>query len=292
MKGRFLLIILAILHCHYVQATIKKATMKTLQLTLSTFLIMLLAGCKNLEQFVNSAVNKPTVSYQSFSIDTGSNGNIIFKPVFLVTNKNAFSVPVDQFSYQLSFNGANMLDGRSSQIGSLPAFGHREITLDIPLNTEVLASFKELLVNNQKLDYSIKGDVSMLGFRLPFEKNDTVYRPTFSLGAMEVKNGSFNSVNLGLKLTVDNPNDFSIPVPHIAYSVKSRNQHLFDGKLENSVIATGNNTIEIPLTLRPGELFNNAFSLLSNPNIPLAIDIDSGIYKNTINYDLNLKGLL
>ncbi len=264
----------------------KSVLLKSIALTLT---LLILAGCKSLEQAVKTVVQKPTISYQTLSIGSLANDSVQLKPVFSVTNNNAYSIPIDNFSYQLSFNGANMLNGSSGAIGKLPALGSKNVELSIPVNKEVFRSFRELLLNNKKLDYTIKGSAQIMGFQIPFEKSATFYRPSFSLGKIKVKQASFENLVLETSLQIDNPNNFSIPLKDINYSITSGAKNIFSGAIVEKNISTGSNKITIPIQIQPKALFSNMLSLLSNPNLPIAVKVDSPLISKTKQYNLNLK---
>lgn len=267
--------------------------MKQLWIALSfTALISVLSACSELQSMVEDNVEKPEVSYQSLSIGDISRDGIELKPTFSISNGNAFSVPVDSLNYELSFNQKRMLTGSTDAIGKIPAKGAKDVTLSVPLNKEVFDAFAELLTNNKKLDYVIKGEASILGFKLPFEKAATFYRPSISIGDFSVNKSSFKEVQLNLTLDIDNPNDFTLPLSSISYAASSGKKALFSGELTATQLKQGKNQLQLPVTLRPGDLFSSLFSMLKDPNLPLSFNVDSPLQKTSKTINLNFKDLL
>jgi len=270
-------------------STFKTISYKFVTLALLCFSLL---HCSLLTDLAKKHVIQPEVNYKSISFGKISADGIELKPVFEVINKNGFSIPLDQLSYDLSFNQKSLLDGAITKLGSLPANGSKEVPISFMLNKEVLEAFKELLLNNEKLDYQVKGKAKMLGFSIPFEKKDTFYRPKISLGKINVGKSSFKELSASINLNIDNPNSFSLPLDSFGYKISTNNKTLSDGKIESTNLKNGVNEIKIPLSIKPNELFSNVFSLLSNPNLPLEFQLDSPLQSITKSETINLKDFI
>jgi LEA14-like dessication related protein len=159
-------------------------------------LAMAVTGCANLQQLMKENIKEPEVAYKSISVGQLTSDKIELKPTFSITNKNSYTIPVDSLKYELSFNQKTMINGETDKIGDLPASQSKDITLGIDLTKDTLLSVKDVLLKEGQIDYVIKGEVEVMGFRFPFEKVSTLYKPSVSIGKLEIKKSSFNQIEM------------------------------------------------------------------------------------------------
>jgi len=252
---------------------------------------MLLGACASMESFGNM-VNKPTVTYQSVALGDVSSDNIELKPTFSLLNTNNYPIPVDTVDYTLSLNGQQLFDGVTQPIGTLEANKPKEITLAVNLTGGVLKTLQRSLLKTKVINYKVAGHVKVMGIALPFEHEDTIYVPQVKLNDFKVVNASSSRIEAVAKLTIDNQNEFQLPLDNISYSIASQGRHLLSGSLVNQQISQGINKIEVPLSLATGKLVTNVFSLISSANVPLDITVSSPLFNTTSRYNLNLRELL
>ncbi|NRA62287.1 MAG: LEA type 2 family protein, partial [Psychrobium sp.] len=136
---------------------------------------MLLCSCANLTQQLSNFVERPKVTFKRAALGQVTNNNIELRPTFNISNSNAFDLPIDKVSYQLSFNQKQVLDGETSEIGRIGAKQSKDITLGLNLTRQLLHSLKNSLLTTKKLDYSIKGQVKVMGLNIPFDHAATLY---------------------------------------------------------------------------------------------------------------------
>jgi LEA14-like dessication related protein len=250
---------------------------------------MMVSACTTLQKELKNYVKQPEVSYKSISIGKVSMSIIELNPTFNIANNNNFSIPIDSVAYDLSFNNKKMLAGETKAIGSLPANNDKDVTLLLALTEETLTSLQQLLFKDKKLDYRVKGAVKTMGLTIPFEKSATLYVPEISIKEVKIVNGSFSQLDILLSVDLDNPNQFVLPLGVLNYSVSSGGKTLFIGDLNNNKIRTGKNNIQLPLSIKPGELFSSAFGLMSNPTLPLHFEISSPMFKKSHDQSLDLS---
>ncbi len=266
---------------------------RSLFLGLNIILIGLtLNACNTLTEVAKKNIKEPEVNYKNFTVGKVSSEGIELIPVFEVKNNNPFTIPLDKLDYALSFNEKTMLDGAIEDIGSLPANGSTEVPISFMLNKDVLASFKELLINNEKLDFEVTGKAKVLGLSVPFEKKDTFYRPKISFGKLDIGPASFEKLSATVNLTIDNPNSFALPLGAFNYNVSSKNKELISGEIDTKELKQGLNEIQVPIAIKPEELFSNFFSLLRDPDLPLDFSFDSPLNSFQQSQTIDLKKLI
>jgi LEA14-like dessication related protein len=252
-------------------------------------MVVIISACSTLQKELSNYVKEPEVTYKSIAVGKMSMQAIELIPTFNVANKNNFSLPINAISYELLLNNKQMLAGESDDIGTLSANGEKDVSLSLDLTQETLTSLQQLLFKDKKLDYQIKGDVKAMGVTIPFEKSATLYVPQVKINDLQVNSATFNELDIVLSVDIDNQNDFSLPLEDVNYSVSSQGKMLFKGGLESQRIAQGKNTINLPLKLKPSDLFSNIFTLLLSPELPLKFEITTPMFSKSYEQSLNLS---
>lgn len=256
------------------------------------FLAIIVSACSNMQGLMRDNLKEPEISYQNVAIGELSRDKIELKPTFNITNVNSYPLPVDKLKYELSFNQKTMVKGETDQIGSLPAKQSKEVTLGLDLTKDSLLSVKDILLKDGQIDYVIKGEVEVMGLKFPFEKASVLYKPVASIGKLEIKKSSFKQVDMLLNLTIENKNDFALPLASLSYTVSAGTQQLVAGNLKDQKIEQGTNQIQIPVTINLGQLFSSMFSVLQNPELPLSFTFNAGGFENSVEQSLDLKTVL
>ena len=251
-----------------------------------------ITSCATLQQQISDNIKQPQVSYKTMSIGQLTSSSIELFPVFSVYNSNMFDIPVTKISYNVTVNQQKVTSGIAKNIGTLPANQDKDIQLAMRFEQQALNTLKNMLLNVGKVDLVIDGKINVLGLPIPFEKRATIYMPSVKLGKIKVKKASFNQVQLNLELIVDNKNDFSFPLNNVKYNVSSRNASLFNGQISSQKMTTGQQTLNVPLSINPSQLYSNILGLLRSPIIPLTFKIDGPLFSSEHTLSVNLNDLL
>lgn len=250
--------------------------------------ISLLTACTALQEGLKDFVQQPDVTYKSFAVGEVSMDRIELTPTFNIANNNALPLPINSITYELSLNDEKMLAGETDAIGTLPANGNKDVSLSLALTKETLTSLQQLLFKERKLDYQVKGNVNSMGLAIPFERSSTIYIPEVSIADLKVVNASFSQLDIVLSVDVDNQNDFSLPLDDVNYSVSTKGNELFKGALNSQKITEGKSNLQLPLTIKPSDMFSNVFSLLLSPELPLHFEITSPLFTKSYDETINL----
>jgi LEA14-like dessication related protein len=256
---------------------------------LAITMLLQVTACATLQQEINKFVKQPEVTYQSISVGSISPSGIELNPTFNISNKNDFAIPVDIVSYDFSLNNKQMFTGETAEIGTLPAQNNKDVTLSIDLTQATLASLQQLLLKDKKLNYLIKGKVTGMGLQIPFERSDTLYVPEISIADVKVVNVDLSQLDILLSIDVNNQNDFTLPIGNLDYSVSTGGNSLFKGALNNQRISTGQNNMQLPLTIKLDSIFSSVFAILANPELPLQFEINSPLFSQSFEQSMNLS---
>lgn len=257
----------------------------------SMIICTILSGCATMAK-LDQLVKKPQVNFDSIGLGQVTASNIELKPKFNVTNPNSFPIPVDSIDYTLSFNEQVLVHGASDKIGTLSPNIAKPITLGINITDDVLSNLHDNLIKTNKVAYKVAGNVKVMGLSLPFEHAATLFKPQVNITNFRIEKANLNSIDVVLKLAINNPNQFTIPLDNIRYSVTAKGQDIVKGSLMNQQIEKGTNVITVPLSLASGKLVANVLALLKSPSVPLQIQVTSPMFSLSQQHTLNLSSLL
>lgn len=124
-----------------------------------TLLFCLLSACASMQ------LEQPQVSVIGFKPLSASGLDAIFELDVRIANPNNIALPVQGMSYEFAINDTGLLRGVSSQIGNIPAYGSRDITLQISTS---LFSAPKILFNlmkdpAQKIHYTFTTKLDLAG---------------------------------------------------------------------------------------------------------------------------------
>lgn len=254
--------------------------------------IFSLVSCATLEQQIKQHVQQPKISYKKIALGEVNKNGISLMPTFTITNPNLYAVPVQSVSYQLELNNKQIVSGSTNQIGTLNPNSPKDVTLDLNLKNQSLKTLQTALFKDKQINYSIKGNVNVMGFAIPFSQSANLYIPDISVNKLTIKKANINEVTLMASFNINNKNDFILPLDKVNYAISTGNTPLLSGALNNQKISQGKNEINIPLTLKTNQLVTNVFRLLKNPNLPITIKVDSPLFNYKTTQSLNLTSLL
>ncbi len=90
-------------------------------------------------------------------------------------------------------------------------------------------------------------------------------------------------------MDIDNQNNFVLPLETLSYSVSSGNKALFNGDLKNNKLAEGKNNLQLPLSIKPNDLFSSVFGMLASPKLPLHFEVKSPLFTKSHDQSLDLS---
>jgi LEA14-like dessication related protein len=243
-------------------------------------------------QTLEKVAKKPQVTYDSFRMGKATKESLTLIPKIQVLNTNNYPIPVDALTYSLSLNNNNVFSGENKSIGKLESKKPKGVELPVILTQDTLKLFKEKLFKDGKIDYGVSGNVKILGFKLPFEKKDTLYLPVVKIGKIEIGEVSLSKVSLKLPISISNDNNFALPVQGISYVVNHKGKGIVTNSTKIGGIAKkSKKEIILPLEISPKNLGFTLFSLVTNPTLALDVQamVDVGFHKVPLNRDINLN---
>jgi LEA14-like dessication related protein len=105
--------------------------------------------------------------------------------------------------------------------------------------------------------------------------SNLVSEPSLSFNSVAVTGLGFDGVDLLAKLTVQNDNPFSIPLPEIDWNFFVANNSFLTGTVKNNnkIAANSSSIVEIPFKVPYEGLYNTVSNLLDTDEAPYRIDL-------------------
>ncbi|MGE4296255.1 MAG: LEA type 2 family protein [Campylobacterales bacterium] len=243
-----------------------------MRLLLIAALLFLLGGCSLLQK----TVQKPTA--QVAGVELRALGFEGARLVMLVdvTNPNGFSVPLSGFDYKLELMDTPVLSGNNRQKVNLKANAVTRIEVPVDLRfAQMYAALKESF-KAAEVPYGIQAavilDVPVLGdMRLNVAHKGAL--PVPQLPKIEVlsaglKNLTFTTVELDLKLRLHNPNVFDVKLEKLNYKLKVEGKLWAGADQSKSATAKAGQsaTIELPVKLRFQQIGSAFYRKMTDKN--------------------------
>ena len=249
--------------------------MKKKLLVCFTLLFAILAGCKSMEHFFQ----KPTVSFDKMSISGMSlfDADLLFS--FSVNNPNPIGGTIRKGQYRLSIEDFIVAEGVLDKGVSLQARGSRSIDLPVHINFMDLFRSASALAAKNEVPYSLTGSFDVMGFDTPFENKGHISLPEFpeiSLDSVRISRLDLSGAEMGVILTVANPNRFSINLDGLRYSMDMGGMRFVSGEKDNipAIDPSGQESIAIPVGVDFINMGRAAMNLLSGNTAPFQLSGD------------------
>ena len=217
--------------------------------------VLSFVGCAGLEKHIQS----PTVHFAGSQIKNASLYDASIDFLIRVDNPNPISLPVQGLNYTVDINGKKMLSGSAQPGIEIAAKAGTELTVPIVVRYEEFLDGLQQLMHEDSFTYSIKGDVDLGFFKLPYEAGGTIALPKLpqiELKAINVKKISFDGIQTAMQFSISNTNDFPLNANSLSYKILLNKIATVSGKNTEAinVPAKSDGTIEVISTISLFEL--------------------------------------
>ncbi len=137
-------------------------------------LMILISGCASLR------LEQPQVSLIGFSPVKSSGMETQFALNVRISNPNSIDLPIKGMSYQFSINGADLLQGVSNSIPTIPAYGSEDVTLNMTVSLLSAPKLLYSLMNKQgeEVKYAFTAKIDLSGMLPAFTIRESGVLPT------------------------------------------------------------------------------------------------------------------
>jgi LEA14-like dessication related protein len=230
--------------------------MRALRPAAALVLVAALAACAQLESVARSALQRPTLSFQSASLRSLDLEGATVAFEYRVDNPNGFGLDLASLGYRLDLEGRRVVDGTMDSGLRIPASGSAPLSFPVHVRFADVPGFVDLVKARDAVKYRLAGTA---GLRTPVGVVDLPLAhegsiplpdlPDFALDGISIRSASFTDVVLDVKLRVRNGNAFALPRGALSYglSVAGAAVASADGKDLAPVAANSSAVLAIPV---------------------------------------------
>jgi LEA14-like dessication related protein len=152
-----------------------------------------------------------------------------------------------------------MLSGSAQPGIEIAAKAGTELTVPVVVRYEDFLDGLQQLMHEDSFTYSIKGEVDLGFFKLPYDAGGTIALPKLpqiELKAINVKKISFDGIQTAMQFSISNANDFPLNANSLSYKILLNKIATVSGKNTEAinVPAKSDGTIEVISTISLFEL--------------------------------------
>ena len=259
---------------------------------LSVLALTVTLSCSYQELMEAIDIKRPQVRFDAVQL-TGlsfDRADLLF--TFDVLNPNGLGVSMAGFDYDLKVNTHSFLSGQVEQALKVPANGKGQIRLPLSLNFKDLYALSRDLRAQDSTAYALQCgfsfDLPVLGVvRVPAKHHGHVPNiklPVIALKELKVKKMSLGGAELALRLSVKNPNAFSLNLKGLDLDFSVNGNALLQSHQSHALVVeeAGQNIVEIPIAMNFLQMGSAVYDMLTgnkslNYGLKGAADIQSAL---------------
>lgn len=216
---------------------------------------LLLPGCTFLRSLLSQVLQPPTLSFQKADVRSVSLTGMTLDLTWKVDNPNEFGVDLAGLGYTFEVEGKRMAAGHTDKALKVAPKGTSSVTLPFEVRFAEVSDGVLALLKKTEVRWAVGGDFDFAtpvgDVAVPFRKEGTApvpRLPRVRIDGASVSNVTFSGARLEVKVALDNPNAFPLPLDALAYAVKLSGLEIGGGRVTNpSLPAGGARTLTLPL---------------------------------------------
>ncbi len=188
--------------------------------------LLAITACAGVRDLVGRAFERPTLTFQSASLEGLDLEGVTVTLHYRVDNPNAVGLELARLGYALDVEGRRALAGELPAGLRIPARGSTPLAVPVRLRYRELQEVLEILATRDQVGYRVSGhagiDTPVGILDLPFEHQGSAPMPrlpAFGIESARITSTSVTQVGLALRLRVHNANAFALPVGSLQYAV-------------------------------------------------------------------------
>ena len=236
------------------------------------------SGCA-LVRALGGGLQRPVLAYEGWSAGDLDLDGVTVTLRYRLENPNDIGLDLRTLSYRLEVEGQRVVDGDVAGGLQVPPRAAAPLAFPVRLRWRELPGFAELLRTRSEVGYRISGRAgvgSPLGtVELPFEHADRLALPrlpALRLGGVALRALSPAHLALELRLQIENPNAFPLPVGGLTYGLRVGGRDLVAGGAHPlaAVPPRGRATVAVPVEISLRGVADAAAELLRGAPLDLS----------------------
>lgn len=239
------------------------------------------SGCAALSRLLSSAFEKPTLVFQTATLDELGLEGATLRLHYRLDNPNAIGLAVARVGYQVDLDGQRAIGGRLPAGLDIPARGSAPIELPVRLRFGDVPAVARSLHQRTEVPYRVSGtlgfDTPIGPIEIPYSHDGTLPVPRMPLVRFEsarIESLSFTRVAASVTLAVENPNGFALPAGSLSYALSLEGTEVARsaGVGLGGIPANGTGMVKLPVELSPLGAGAAIASALRSGNVEAALE--------------------
>ncbi|MDR0315529.1 MAG: LEA type 2 family protein, partial [Treponema sp.] len=250
-------------------------------IVLVVFASLSLTTCQSLR----SIFREPVLSLQSVAISkiTFTAADLLCK--VKVENPNAIDIPFPEVGWEIFINKNSFITGIIKNNQSLKP--RRSTVIDVPISLNYLEVFNTFrsLKGSKQADYRVtlaaKIPLPIMGDKVFNFAHEGIFpvlqMPKLSMPSMKIDKMNFTRAEILCTVNVENPNNFALPSPKIAYDYTVNRNSFIKSSIDNAspLAAASVTAIPIRFTVNYADLYQRFQTLRNLGEAPSLISLKS-----------------
>jgi LEA14-like dessication related protein len=255
-----------------------------------------LAGCAAVRDLAASAFQRPTLTFESASVEGLDLEGVTVVLHFRLGNPNSVGARLSRLGYALDVEDRRVVSGSLPGGLEIPSRGAAPLPVAVRVRFAALPGLVEALGSKDEVAYRISGDAGVdtpIGtLDLPFQHSGRVpvpRPPGFSIESARVVGGAL-APGIALRLRVSNRNAFPLPEGRIEYRVEVAGRPVARAATATlaPVPAKGSASVELPVQVDLLAAGSALAAALQGGSVEVAVHGDAGFA--TVRVPLDLRG--
>lgn len=262
--------------------------------------VLALAGCAGLHDLARGALERPTLTFRSASLEALDLEGATVGFRFDLENPNGFGVDVARIGWNVEVEGTRIAAGELPGGLAVRARATAPVTFPVRVRFQDVPGIVSLLRGGRdELAYRLSGAIGVrtpVGVvDLPLSHSDRLRLPDlprFGLDGLSVRSVSISTVALDVRVRVENPNGFALPPGQLDYALSIGGQPVAraEGAALSPVAAGGSAVFAIPVRvelasagraasqlLQGGEVLVGLTGKADVAGLPLPLDLEARV---------------
>jgi LEA14-like dessication related protein len=190
-------------------------------------LLLGLAGCAEVGKVIGASFERPRLVFEGWEPREVDLEGVTLGLRWRIDNPNSVGLRLVGLDYRLDLEGHQAVTGSAGGGIRIPSRGSAPVDLPVHLRYADVPPIVESLFTRETLLWRISGEVAIdtpVGpIRIPFAhegRTPAPRPPRVAIEGLSVHDASLTGLTLDVKLRIDNPNAFPLPLGTLAYGLR------------------------------------------------------------------------
>jgi LEA14-like dessication related protein len=195
--------------------------------SIASALLLALAACAEVGKVIGASFERPRLSFLGWEPREADLEGVTLDLRWRIDNPNAVGLRLQSLDYRLDVEGHQAIAGSAGGGIHVPSRGSAPVDLPVRVRYADVPPLVDSLFGREILGWRISGEAALdtpVGpIRIPFSREGQVPAPRpprISLQGLSVHDLSLGGLTLDVRLAIENPNAFPVPLGALDYSLR------------------------------------------------------------------------